>query len=158
VKLWGIDGQIGYKPMESLSFYASASYIQSKIQADIHNTTAGVLPTKGKSLYETPTFQSAVRVQWDPIDFLSLGMQGKYVGERWTNLVNTEKTPAYALWDLDVRFKLDRVGMKNTYVQANLQNIFDKRWLGDITTNLVGTALIQPGYRRTFMMTLHAEL
>ena len=159
VKLWGIDGQLSYKPIETLSFYVSASYIKSEIQADIKNTTAGaLLPTKGKSLYETPTFQSGVRVQWDPIEFLTLGVQGKYIGERWTNLVNTEKTPAYDLWDVDVRFKLDRVGMKNTYVQFNMKNAFDKRFLGDITTNLTGTALIQPGYRRTFLATLHAEL
>ena len=87
-----------------------------------------------------------------------MGVQGKYIGERWTNLVNTEKTPSYALWDMDVRFKLDRVGMNGTYVQLNMKNLFDKRFLGDITTNLVGTALIQPGYRRTFLATLHAEL
>ncbi len=159
VKLWGIDGQVAYKPMETLSFYASASYVKSEIQADIRNTTVGaLLPTKGKSLYETPKFQAGIRGQWDPVEFLSLGVQGKYVGERWTNLVNTEKTPSYALWDLDVRFKLDRVGMNNAYVQLNMKNVFDKRFLGDITTNLVGTALIQPGYRRTFLATVHAEL
>jgi len=158
VQLMGIDGQVGYKPIETLSFYASASYITSEIQDDIPNTSAGAaLATKGKSLYETPKFQAGVRAQWDPLDYLSLGLQGKYVGDRWTNLVNTEKFPGYSLWDLDVRFNLDFLGVENTYIQGNVRNLFDERYLGDITANLTGTALGQPGYRRTFIATLHAE-
>lgn len=158
VKLSGIDGQIGFKPLETLSFYASASYVASEIQADIPNTTAGPpLPTKGKSLYETPKIQGGLRVQWDALEYLSVGAQGKFVGKRWTNLVNTERFPGYSLWDLDVRVSLDAVGLTNTYIQGNIRNLFDKRYLGDITTNLVGTALAQPGYRRTYIATLHAE-
>jgi len=158
VNLYGIDGQVGFKPIETVSFYASASYIKSEIQDDIKNATAGAaLLTKGKSLYETPQFQGGVRAQWDPVEYISLGLQGKYVGSRWTNLVNTEKFPSYSLWDLDLRFKLDEFGLANTYIQGNIRNLFDERYLGDITTNLTGTALGQPGYRRTFIATLHAE-
>ena len=158
VDLWGIDGQIGFEPTDDLSVYGSVSYITSEIQDDIPNAAAGPpLPTKGKSLYETPKLQGGVRVQWDPVEFLSLGVQGKFVGDRWTNLVNNEKFPGYALWDLDARFKLDQLGLKKTYVQLNVRNLFDERFLGDITTNLTGTALAQPGYRRTLIATLHAE-
>ena len=57
------------------------------------------------------------------------------------------------------RVRLDRLGFgyDNTYVQLNVRNLFDERYLGDITSNLTGTALGQPGYRRTFIVTLHAE-
>jgi iron complex outermembrane receptor protein len=158
VNLMGIDGQVGYKPMDNLSFYASASYITSEIQDDIPGTSAGpALPTKGKSLYETPEFQGALRVQYEPVEFLSLGLQGKYVGARWTNLVNTEKFPGYTLVDLDVRFNLSAFGLEKTYIQGNVRNLFDERFISDITANLTGTALGQPGYGRTFIATLHAE-
>jgi len=158
VELWGIDGQAGFKPIDELSVYASASYIVSEIQDDIRGTGAGaVLPTEGKSLYETPKWQGGVRVQWDPIEMVSLGVQGKFVGDRWTNLVNTEKFNGYTLWDVDARLNLEQFGLKNTYLQGNIRNLFDERYLGDITANLTGTALGQPGYRRTFILTLHAE-
>jgi iron complex outermembrane receptor protein len=88
---------------------------------------------------------------------VSLGVQGKFVGDRWTNLVNTEKFPGYTTWDLDARWKLDQFGLEGTYLQANVTNLFDERFLGDMTTNLEGTAQAQPGYRRTFILTLHAE-
>jgi iron complex outermembrane recepter protein len=157
VEQWGVDGEAGFKPTDDLSIYASLSYINSEIQNDIPNAVAGVLPTKGKSIYETPKWQGGVRVQWDPIEMLSLGVQGKFIGERWTNLVNTEKFDGYTLWDLDARLKLESFGLKNTYLQANVRNLFDERYLGDISPNLTGTAVGQPGYRRTFIVTLHVE-
>ncbi len=158
VKQWGIDGEIAYKPLDTLTFTTSASYIKSEILDNIPGTTAGpALATQGKSLYETPKFQGGVRAQWDALEYLSLGLQGKYVGKRWTNLVNTEQTPSYSLWDVDVRVALDTFGLEGTYLQGNIRNLFDERYLGDITTNLVGTALIQPGYRRAYTVTLHAE-
>jgi iron complex outermembrane receptor protein len=157
VEQWGIDGQIGFKPSDELSLYGSLSYINSEIQDNIPNAVAGILPTKGKSLYEVPEWQGGVRVQWDPMDMLSLGVQGKFVGSRWTNLVNTERFNGYTLWDLDARLKLEQFGLKNTYLQGNVRNLFDERYLGDISSNLTGTAVAQPGYRRTFILTLHVE-
>ena len=157
VEQWGIDGSAGFQPTDDLSVYGTISYIESEIQQDIPNATTGILPTKGKSLYEVPKWQGGVRVQWDPMEMLSLGVQGKFVGDRWTNLVNTEKFNGYTLWDLDARLKLEQFGLKNTYLQGNIRNLFDERYLGDISSNLTGTAVAQPGYRRTFIVTLHVE-
>jgi iron complex outermembrane recepter protein len=159
----GFDLQLGWKPVEQFSFYASYSYIDAKIQDNIPNAVAGILPTKGKRVYETPKHQGGARVQYDPVEWLSLGAQAKWVGDRYTNLVNTEKFRGYELVDFDVRFKLNEIaglgemGMKDTYVQLNVRNAFNKRYLGDITPNLTGTALAQPGYRRAFVVTLHSE-
>jgi iron complex outermembrane receptor protein len=158
----GLDLQLGWKPVEEFSFYASYSFIDSEILDNIPNAVAGVLPTKGKSVYETPKHQGGARVQYDPTEWLSLGAQAKWVGDRWTNLVNTEKFRGYELVDFDVRFKLSEItGLdamgNNTYIQFNVRNAFNKRYLGDITPNLTGTALGQPGYRRSFIATLHAE-
>jgi iron complex outermembrane recepter protein len=47
--------------------------------------------------------------------------------------------------------------MKDTYIQFNVRNAFNERYLGDITPSISGTALAQPGYRRSFIATLHAE-
>lgn len=159
VKLQGFDAQVGWEPTEYLSAYASFSYVDSEIQNDIPGGSAGAPPIKtaGKSLYETPKTQGAVRVTYDPIEALSLGVQGKFVGDRWSNLTNTEKFPGYTLWDLDARWKLDSFGMENTYIQANVSNLFDERYLGDMVVNLDTNGQAQPGYRRTFTLTLHAE-
>jgi len=157
VKKNGFDAQFGFKPEEYLSFYASFSYQDSELQENIPGTTVGtVLQTKGKELYEAPKYQGAVRVDWDITEALSLGVQAKYVGERWTNLTNTEKVPHYALLDLDARYTLDGFGMKGTYVQINVKNLANEKYLGDLAVNPSGTGLGQPGYPRTASITLHA--
>ncbi len=42
-------------------------------------------------------------------------------------------------------------------MQLNVQNLLDRSWLGDISTNPSGTALFQPGYPRTTSVTLHTS-
>jgi iron complex outermembrane receptor protein len=158
VDLWGVDGQVKWQPAEYLSFFASASYLESEIKENIPGETAGtVLQTAGKSLYEVPKLQGAVRVDWDVNEAVSLGIQGKFVGKRWTNLVNTERAPAYATWDADARFKLSAFNMDNTYLQLNVRNLFDENYVGDLTGNPSGTSVFQPGYPRTWVATLHVE-
>ena len=159
----GFDFQLGWKPVDEFSFYASYSYIDSEIQNDIRESNV-LLPTTGKQVYETPKHQGGARVQYDPVEWLSLGAQVKWVGDRYTNLINTEKFRGYELVDFDVRFKiselagLDAMGMKDTYVQFNVRNAFNERYLADITPSIsTATALGQPGYRRAYVVTLHTE-
>lgn len=156
VKLQGFDGQLGWKPEDYLSFYTSLSYVDTEIQSNFPNGAGGItLPTKGKELYEIPKLQGSVRVDWDVTDALSVGVQGKFVGDRWTNLTNTEKAPGYSVWDLDVRYNIDV--LKKTYLQLNVRNLFDEYYLSDIITNTNGNGQFQLGYPRAVMLTLHAE-
>ena len=157
VTVKGFDGQAGFKPSDDISVIGSISYVDSEIKDDFPNGAGVFLPTKGKSLYETPKWQGAVRVDWRPIEALSFGVQGKFVGDRWSNLTNTEKAPEYALWDLDARYRLDAFNLKGSYLQVNVKNLFDENYLADIVTAVSGPASFQPGYGRTFMATLHIE-
>jgi len=157
VKKKGFDAQFGFRPEDYLFFYASFSYQDSELQQNIAGTTLGsLLLTKGKELYEAPKYQGAVRAEYDITEAFSVGVQAKWVGERWTNLTNTEKAPHYALLDLDARYKLDGFGMKRSYVQINVKNLSNEKYLGDLAVNPSGTGLGQPGYPRTASITLHA--
>lgn len=154
----GFDAQLGFKPEEYLSFYASFSYIDTELKENIPGTTLGsVLPTKGKEVYETPKYQGGVSVDWDITEALSVGARVKIVGERWTNLTNTEKAPGYSLVNVDARYKLDALGLKDTYFQVNVRNLFNERYLGDLAVNPSGTGLGQPGAPRTVVATIHAR-
>lgn len=160
MKLKGVTGELGFKPSRVWSGYASISYVDTEILADIPNGVVNGVPvflaTKGKELYETPKVQGAFRINFDPVESLHFGFQGKIVGTRWSNLTNTEQAPAYKIFDLDVRYRLDDIGLKGMYIQANVKNLFGQKYLGDISTNPSGTAQFQPGYPREATFTLHA--
>ena len=160
VKQQGFDGQVGYIFSDSFALNLSASYNESELQDNLlvgnFNCTSATqvvgttpvcpvtpaftaiplfLPTKGKTLVETPDWTFSARGDWDVTEDLSVGLQAKYVGERFATDVNDEVSDSYVVADLDVRYDLtDRLGIRGAYVQLNINNLFDEEYLGNIST------------------------
>ncbi len=167
VKQQGFDGQLGYIFSESFALNLSASYNASELQDDLFlgnfnctnlNQVAGSTPacptsptaplaiptflsTKGKTLVETPDWTFSARGDWDVTENLSVGLQAKYVGERFATDVNDEVSDSYIVADLNARYDLtDRFGIRGAYVQVNINNLFDEEYLGNISTGNNGLA------------------
>jgi iron complex outermembrane receptor protein len=161
VKQQGFDGQLGYLFTDSFALNLSASYNESELQDNLFlgnftctNLTqrAGstpacptsptpalliptFLPTAGKTLVETPDWTFSARADWDVTENLSVGLQAKYVGERFATDINDEVSDAYTVADLDVRYDLtDTFGIRGAYVQVNVTNLLDEDYLGNIST------------------------
>jgi len=160
VTLQGFDGQLGFSPFENFSIYGSVTYTDSEVQDDLPNgLLLGVpvfVPTAGNQLVETPEWQYAVRTDYS-IGSFNFGLQGKYVGERFSNDVNDEVAPDFTIWDLDVRYSLSPVGGPDMWLQLNVTNLFDEEYLADISTRTTGAASFQLGAPRTAMITLNAS-
>lgn len=161
VTLQGVDGQIGWSPMENLNLTGSFTYTDSEVKNDLPNGTDGngnpiFIKIAGNQLVETPDWQFGARAAYT-IGKFDLGLQGKFVGERFSNDVNTEVAPDYLTFDLDVRYNLASVGAGGSYIQLNVINLFDEEYLGDISTSTTGTAQFQLGAPRTAMVTLRAS-
>jgi iron complex outermembrane receptor protein len=93
-------------------------------------------PTAGKMVAETPKWQYGGRAQYD-IGPFSFGLQGKHVGARFATDVNDVKVKGYNVVDLDARVELAKLtGLKSTFLQVNLQNVFDKFYFGNLTTQI----------------------
>lgn len=149
VDRWGADGQLGFVFNENFSLYASASYLGSEIQNNIPGQTPSVA---GNELFEVPEWQYGLRGEYT-FGPLTVGLQGKYVSERWTNLVNDEQTPEYTVVDLDARYELDFIN-EGMYFQVNVLNLFDEEYLGNISTDVSGNRTANLGAPRTAMATL----
>lgn len=153
VKQQGIDAQVGYAFTENFVVNLSASYNDSELQEDLFlgtTTIAGTvyqqyLPTKGKTVVETPDWTFGGRIDWDVTEDLSIGLQAKYVGDRFATDVNDEIAPSYVLADLDVRYNLPNTIVRDAFIQLNVNNLFDEDYLGNISTgnNALG-AVVNP--------------
>ena len=131
----GVDAQFEYALADNFSVGGSASYNTSEVQDDVPLGTGRFLPTTGKSLVETPEWTYSLRANWDVTENWSLGLQGKYVGERFTTDVNDEKTPEYTVVDFDSRYDLtDTFGIRNAFVQFNVTNLFDEEYPASISS------------------------
>jgi iron complex outermembrane receptor protein len=172
VDVKGVDAGVAWGILDNLTYIGNVSYVDAEVQSDVVQAN-GFLPTKGKKLVETPDWQWFQRLEWSPIQPLTLGIQGKWVGKRYSTDVNDEQTPDYQVWDLDARWMLPEInGKQRTYIQLNVTNLFDEKYLGSITSQTnaqaikaANGAVISPatapryalGAPRTFQFTIHTE-
>ncbi|MEI9891405.1 MAG: TonB-dependent receptor [Caulobacteraceae bacterium] len=134
VSLYGVDLEAGVKPIDHLSVYASASFMHSKLEDNYPvavssgpNKGAIVdLPVKGKELVLTPEQTFGLRAQYS-IGPFSIGLQGKYTGQRYVSDMNDQAIPGYTVIDLDAEWKLEGFG-KNTRIQINANNLFNAQY------------------------------
>ena len=139
VDIKGLEGQIGGRITQELSVAASATYTDAKYQDPLLVVKPNVYaPINGKQLVETPKIMFGGRINYEEGPF-SFGIQGKYTGKRYATDMNDLAVDGYALFDLDVRYKLDAV-LKNSYVQLNVWNIFDKEYYGSLGTQVTAAS------------------
>ncbi len=140
VKANGFDVGVAVRPYDWFTFQGNFSYNDSKLQNDIQIASGSILiPTAGKRVVETPVWQAGYRaqVEFGPVE---VGLQVKYVGERFATDVNDIKSGSYTLADLDARFNLEQYGMKNSSIQLNVFNLFNRFYIGNLGTQIVGAA------------------
>ncbi|MEQ1811284.1 MAG: TonB-dependent receptor [Terricaulis sp.] len=181
VDLWGWELEGGYQMTPELSIYGSAAYTDSEVQDDLParvGATDYLVPTAGRQLVETPDWTFAGRVEYENGPF-TIGLQGKYVGERWVTDVNDVSSDAYTTVDLDLRWDFGQLfHTDRTYLQLNVINLFDERYFGNLSTQIcsvnlpgtpaggntydcesgvIGTPRYNLGAPRTWMVSLRAE-
>jgi len=162
-KGYGLDAQVSWNLEEYLSVFGSFSYNHSTLKSDLRLNAAGnLLPTAGKRFVETPEYTFGGGFDWNIIEALRLSMDLKYTGERFSTDVNDEKVSSYTLVNASLRYDLP-VGGKGTYVQANVKNLFDETYFGNISSRsnavaLTGSSASSPtyaiGFPRTYQVTL----
>ncbi len=166
VDIRGGDAQVVWQPAEALTWIANISYNDSEVKSNIPLAGVNTLPTKGKQLVETAKWQVFERIEWSINDNLNFAVQSKYVGKRFATDVNDEISKPYATTDVDMRWKLPENFGSHTYLQMNVKNVFDVRYLASISTTtnafaLPGSNAIAPTYTlgspRSYQLTLHTE-
>jgi iron complex outermembrane receptor protein len=176
VVVQGVDAEVGWKPIDHLSVYASTTYQDSEIQNDIPTVVSGqtvFIPTKGKEFVLTPKWQFSGRVQYDWGDF-SIGLQGKYQSSRWISDVNDDRIPGFGTFALDASYKLRFIN-DDTVLRVNVSNLFDRFYIDRsstvnatkpliLTTGSGGTVTLNPstpfltlGYPRFTTVTLSTK-
>jgi iron complex outermembrane receptor protein len=180
VDSWGVDASVAYRPIRPLSLLAIASYIDTELQdnVEIGASTAAALPaglifcdgsaptgtaieqtcapTAGKRVTETPKWQFGGRANLE-LGIVEAGIQAKRVGSRFATDTNDVKVKGYTLVDLDARVYLEKLGLRDSYFQFNVQNVFNKFYFGNISTqiNVAGSPNFAVGSPRTFIGSLN---
>ena len=131
VSLYGVDLELGVKPIDHFSIYASASFMKSKLENNYSvAASAGPnkgaifdLPVKGKELVLTPDQAFSLRGEYTWHDF-RIALQGKYTGRRYNSDMNDGTLPSFTVADLDVTYTIPGTGGR-TSISVNGNNIFN---------------------------------
>jgi iron complex outermembrane recepter protein len=137
VKGKGVDIGIAVRPLDWFTFQGNLSYNDSKLQDNIQVAAGatGLLLTAGKRVTETPKWTAGYRaqVEFGPVE---IGLQVKYVSDRFATDFNDVVSPSYTTADLDARFSFEQWGLKKTWFQLNVSNLFDRFYFGNIGTQI----------------------
>jgi iron complex outermembrane receptor protein len=146
VRVYGVDIEGGWRPMEHLNVYGSANFNKSEVKNNYTLSTSGIsfqLPVKGKELVMTPDRVFNGRVSYD-IGDLTIGINGRYMSSRWIDDLNSTRIPAYAVFGLDARYTLPFFE-RRSFVQLNIQNLLDRYYISRATTNANNVNFVIPG-------------
>ena len=141
VDLKGVDMQIGWRANDWMTVSANASYNDSELKNDLRVTSTSTLPTKGKAFVETPEYTYGGRIDLRPIPNLTVGLEGKFVDERFTTDVNDAKVPSYTLFHLNAAYDFEVARLKGLRAQFVIYNLLDEEFFGSLgsSTNAITT-------------------
>ncbi|WP_049974179.1 TonB-dependent receptor [Azospirillum sp. B4] len=163
VDLYGASVEAGFTVTDQVNLYASGSYTHSEVKNDLAGPAGYTYKTAGKQLVDTPEWMAAGRVEYKPLDILSASIEGKYTGTRAATDVNDEWTTPFFVANFEARLDLpDMGGFHGSYLQFNVNNLFDRRYLNTISSStsiatVAGKSSLpfyQVGAPRTFMGTI----
>lgn len=126
---YGLELGATYQVTDRISVYGSYTYNQSEYSES--NPTEGIV--EGNKVIAQPENMGAIDITYKHNGYL-LGLNGKYTGERYSKLDNSEQAPDYTLWNLVAGYSK---GVKSDFIksvnaQVNVFNLFDEKYLAGV--------------------------
>lgn len=137
-----------------LYFNANTSYNKSKFQDNF-----STFQIAGKDVPDFPHWLVQAGVTYEPTTWAVVNLSGRHISKRFTNFVNSESTDGYTVYAAYIDLGGDYVvgPLKGVKLRFNVDNLFDKDYLGTITTTTNTPATFRPGSHRTFQLSLTAN-
>jgi iron complex outermembrane receptor protein len=170
VKAYGAEFSGQWKPDllgGKVYFNTNLSYNKSKFQDDVANyfatnqpgTNTRTLYLDGKIVPDFPTWVMQAGVTVEPVDGVVFNFSGRRITDRYTNFDNSEEVGEYTIFNayLDLGDGFAAGPFKQVKTRVNIDNIFDKDYLGTISTTVNTPASFRPGSHRTIQFTLSAD-
>jgi iron complex outermembrane recepter protein len=133
VEIKGVEATLNVRPFPWFSFRGFGSYIDAKYKDNLVLSPTLTLPLAGKRLVETPSWQYGYRAQLSHGP-AQLGLEFKQRTSRTATDLNDVYVPGYNTFNIDARLSLKQFGLEKTFIQINVDNVFDRQYLGSISS------------------------
>ncbi|MDE1168692.1 MAG: TonB-dependent siderophore receptor [Pseudomonas sp.] len=136
VRSQGVELEAHVQVTDNLKLLGSYTFTDleySKSMISTLSTADDVIENKGNSPAQAPRHMASVWADYKfasgVLDGLRLGGGVRYVGYSWADAENTEKVPAYTLFDASVGYDLGKVGLKGVDVRLNANNLTNESYI-----------------------------
>jgi len=129
VKAKGLEFELGTRPINGLSAYASLSLNNTEIQNNLPFSATFQVPVAGKEFPLAPKQMAGLSVQYaNGPGYLQL--KAKRTGKMFTSLMNDEWADGYTVFDLNAGYRLGDLGFgKGLTLRFNVANLLDKEFM-----------------------------
>jgi iron complex outermembrane receptor protein len=158
VKSYGAELSGQWKP----ELFNGKAYFNANLSHNVakFEDSYSTLDIKDNRVPDFPRWLAQAGITLEPSPAALINISARYIGPRETNFTNTERIGGYtvvnAYVDIGDGF---RFGPFNALkARVNVDNIFDRDYLGTINTTTNTPATFRPGPARTVQLTISAEL
>ncbi|MBI1250590.1 MAG: TonB-dependent receptor [Alphaproteobacteria bacterium] len=137
-------------------FNGNVTYNQTEFE---DNTGATTIPIAGNTLPDSPEWVVTAGFTVEPTPWIVGNISARYVSERYSNFVNTEKIDGFTVVSAYLDFG-DGTGdgpLGHFKARVNVDNLFDEDSLAFISSSIAGNASFRPQSPRTFSFSISAE-
>lgn len=130
----GVEAIGVWKINRELSWFNSATFNDSKYKSDYMDGKT-LVAVSGKQVVDAPRVLFNTEVSYENAGWFTR-VGAKYTGQRYYTYTNDASVPSFWLANLSAGYKLKSLGgLKDLTLQANVTNLFDKKYLSSIGTN-----------------------
>ncbi len=154
VDAYGVELSSQWKP-EALGgkiyFNGNLSYNVSKFQDDFSSFSI-----KDNTVPDFPEWVFQGGVTWEVAPWALLHLQARAISSRYTNFTNSEEVGGYTVWSAYADFGdgWNWGALQDIKLRLNVDNLFDRDYLGTITSVVSGAGSFRPGPARTLQLTV----
>jgi iron complex outermembrane receptor protein len=165
VSAYGVEFSGQWKPEllgGKVYFNTNASYNHSQFEDGFWSVVNGAnyyYNLKGNTVPDFPEFAFQGGVTFEPADGAVINVSARHISERYSNFTNTEKTSGYTIFNayIDLGDGFAAGPFKQVKARVNVDNLFDKVYLGTISTVVDGAATFRSGPHRTVQFTISGD-
>jgi len=152
----GLQLASGWTALSNLQLFTAISYSLSEFSENVRTNGGATLAVDGKQLPDVPKLMANLGGIWR-MGGLTVAPIVQYVGQRWATSTYSERMAGYTTTDLHIGYG-DKGSWGKWQASLAVMNLFDRQYIGQISTSEVNTtangAIYYPGAPRTVVATL----
>jgi iron complex outermembrane receptor protein len=154
VRAYGLELSGIWKPellADRVYFNGNATFNKSYYEDDYTVLGGGVVASGGKDDVDSPKVILQSGITYEPVKWAVINVSGKYVDRRFSSTTNAESIGGYTVFNayVDIGDGVSFGKLGKAKIRFNIDNLFDKNYLGTILPVAPDFAVYRPGSHRT---------